>query len=84
MKRAEIQKVNAEKTMFDAEKAHSEFRKENMYGKKDDQDTSKGKVMSKETSDDYIETKPEAVKAIFLYWEGFSLLENSIKLELRK
>ena len=29
--------------MFDAEKGKSEYRKENMYGKKDDQDPSKQK-----------------------------------------
>ena len=35
-----------------------------MDGKKDDKDTSSGKVVSKETSGEPIETKPEAVKAI--------------------
>ena len=50
--------------MFGAKKAHTEFRKENMYGKKDNQETSKGKVVFKETSDEYIETKPEALNAI--------------------
>ena len=83
-KRDEFQKVNAEKAIFGAEKAQSEFRKKNMNGKKDNQDTSKGKVMSKETSDEYIERKPEAVKAIDTKVGSFSLLENSINLELRK
>ena len=50
--------------MFDAKKAHTEFRKGNMYGEKDNQETSKGKVMFKETSDEYIETKPEALNVI--------------------
>ena len=42
--------------------------------------------MSKETSDEYIETKPKASKTIDnkVKWEGFSLMENSIKLELMK
>ena len=43
---AELQNVNAEKAMFDTEKAQSQFRKENMYGEKDDQETSMGKGMS--------------------------------------
>ena len=55
-----------------------------MYGEKDNQDTSKEKVMYKETSDECIETKHEALKANDKKWEGFSLLENSIQLELRK
>ena len=42
-KRAELQRVNAKRAMFDAEKAQSEYRKENMYGKKEDQDTSEQK-----------------------------------------
>ena len=34
-----------------------------MYGKKDIKKISNGKVITKETSDEYIETKPEALKA---------------------
>ena len=45
-KRDELQKVNAEKAMLK--------RKTNMCGKKDNQDTSKRKVISKETSDESI------------------------------
>ena len=33
--------------MFDAEKAHSEYKKDNMDGKKDNQDTSMGKLCLK-------------------------------------
>ena len=40
--------------MFDAEKPQSEFKKGNIDDKKDDQDTSKGKVLYKETSDESI------------------------------
>ena len=39
-------------------------RKEDIYDEKDNQETSKGKVMSKDTSDEYTETKPKALKAI--------------------
>ena len=56
--------MNAERALFDAEKAQSEIRKKNKYGKKDDQETSKGRVMCKETSDEYIETKPDALKVV--------------------
>ena len=79
-----LQKVNAEKAMFDDEKAQSEFRKENVYGEKNNQETPRGKVVSKESSDEYIETKTKALKAIDNKFNVFLLLENSIKLELRK
>ena len=35
-----------------------------MDGEKDDQNTSKGRVLSKDTRDEYKEIKPGAVKAI--------------------
>ena len=41
IKIAELQKLNSEKAMFDAEKAESDFRKEIMHGEKDNQETSK-------------------------------------------
>ena len=59
-----LQEIYPDASKHEIEKALSEFRMENMYGELEDQDTSKGKVMSKETSDEYIETKPEALKAI--------------------
>ena len=56
--------MNVEKTMFDAEKSQSEFKKGNMDCKTT-RTHKKGKVVSKETSNESIETKTEAVKAIY-------------------
>ena len=64
--------------MFDAEKAKSEFRKENMYGKKEDQETTKGKVLSNKISDEYRETNPEAIKK---NWGFIAGKANQIRTE---
>ena len=62
--------------MFDPEKAQSEFRKENIYGEKNDQETLKRKVKSKETSDEYIETQKVRTEKIDGYKEEDELEYN--------
>ena len=70
-KRAELQRVNVEKDAFDAEKARSEFMKENMYGQKEDQDVSTGNIVLKDTIKEYIETEPEVLRPLIKQWAGF-------------